>query len=308
MKRAIMMVAALSLVSCAAAKRLSQGNITAEDVQAATKAFKAISSLTEEIRPDQEYYVGRSIATNILAKEGYKYEDKEAIARGELEGITRYVNDVGGVLVAAAMEMPAEKGDRPAPVAGWHFTVIQSDSINAFAAPGGYVFITSAAVKLAKSEDELACVLAHEIAHVRRGHALGNIKKSRYASVSSDLLQAAGTATLSPEQVKQLNSLMEGMINDTLDALFVKGYSRDTEFEADHLGVQIAAKAGYDPSAMGRFLTTLAKTQDTGKGGFFATHPPANDRLAKLKDLMAVAVPVPKVRVTRFSAAIASLK
>ena len=308
MKRALMIIAALGLGSCAAAKRLSHGNITAEDVKSATKAFKAISSLSEEIRPDQEYYVGRSIATNILAKESYKYEDKDAIARGELAGITKYVNDVGGVLVATELEIPAQKGDRPAPVAGWHFTVISSDSVNAFAAPGGFIFVTTGAVKTAKSEDELACVLAHEIAHVRRGHALGNIQKSRYASVSSDVLQAAGTATLSPEQVKQLNSLMEGMINDTLDALFVKGYSRDTEFEADHLGVEIAAKAGYDPAAMGRFLTTLSKTQDTGKGGFFATHPAPNDRLAKLKDLMAATVAVPKIRVSRFNTAVALIK
>jgi beta-barrel assembly-enhancing protease len=309
MNRFVIALAAASLMSCAAAKRLSQGKITADDIKTATNAVKAVQSLTEEVRPDQEYYVGRSVATNILAKQEYKYLDKEAIARGELAGITRYVNHVGLVVSAAAMDMPRKSGDRPAPVAGWHFTVIQDDAVNAFAAPGGFVFVTTGAVKLAKSEDELACVLAHEVAHVLRGHALGNIKKSRFAGVSSDLLQAAGTATLTPEQVNQLNGLLEGLIEDTLDALFVKGYSRDTEFEADRLGVEIASKAGYDPGAMNRFLTSLGKQQDTGKGGFFATHPAASERMQKIEGAIAgKTVNVPKVRVDRFEAAIAKLK
>ncbi len=303
------MALCLALVSCATVDRIRSGNITASDVQTATKVVKGISSLNEEIRPEQEYYVGRSVATNILAKHDYQYLDRDAIARGQLEGATRYVNDIGGLLAAAALESH-RAGDRPAPIGGWHFVVVKSDLINAFAAPGGYVFVTSAAVKLAKSEDELACVLAHEVAHVVRGHALGNIQKSRLANVSSDVLQAAGRETLSPAQVAQLNKLLDGIIQDTLDALFVKGYSRDTEFEADRLGVQIAAAAGYDPSAMGRFLDSLAKMQNTGNGGFFATHPKASERIDRLADEMKRHGPVvvPKARLARFATATQEVK
>ncbi len=307
--RRLAFVALAATLSCATVDRIRSGNITASDIQTATKVVKGIQSLNEEIRPEQEYYVGRSVATNILAKHDYKYLDKAAIERGDLSGVTRYVNDVGNVVAAAAMETHRD-GDRPAPIAGWHFVVVESDLINAFAAPGGFIFITTAAVKTARSEDELACVLAHEVAHVVRGHALGNIQKSRLAGVSSDVLQAAGREALSPEQVNQLNGLLEGIIQDTLDALFVKGYSRDTEFEADRLGVEIAARAGYDPQAMTRFLQTLAKEQDTGKGGFFATHPAATDRLAKLANEMPkyAAVTVPKVRVSRFKTAIETVR
>jgi beta-barrel assembly-enhancing protease len=303
-RNTILGIAALAL-SCATVDRIRSGNVTATDVQSATKIVKGIGSLNEEIRPEQEYYVGRSVATNILAKHNYRYLDKEAIGRGELVGMTRYVNDVGSVVALGAMDTHRD-GDRPAPLSGWHFVVVQSDLINAFAAPGGFIFVTTAAVKTAQSEDELACVLAHEIAHVIRGHALGNIQKSRLANVSSDVLQAAGRETLTPEQVAQLNSLLEGLIQDTLDALFVKGYSRDTEFEADRLGVELAAHAGYDPQAMTRFLKTLASEQDTGKGGFFATHPAASDRLARLADQMPkyAAVMVPKIRVARFKTAV----
>ena len=300
--------AALAL-SCATVDRIRSGNLSASDLQTAGNIVKSVKSLSEEIRPEQEYYVGRSVATNILAKHDYRYLDKAAITRNELVGMTKYVNDVGNVVALAAMGTHRD-GDRPAPLAGWHFIVVQSDLINAFAAPGGYVFVTTAAVKTAQSEDELACVLAHEIAHVIRGHALGNIQKSRLANVSSDVLQAAGRETLSPQQVAQLNSLLEGLIQDTLDALFVKGYSRDTEFEADRLGVELAAHAGYDPQAMTRFLKTLAAQQDTGKGGFYATHPAASDRLAKLADQMPryAAVTVPRIRVTRFRAAVDAVR
>ena len=304
------MVFPWALAGCGAVKKLAKGEApSASDVQEAVATVKKVSSLTEEIRPDQEYYVGRAVATNILARHEYKYEDKPAIERGELEGLTLYVNQVGQIVAAAAME-DHRSGDRPAPVAGWHFVVVDSDKINAFAAPGGYVFITTAAVKTARSEDELASLLAHEVAHVTRGHALGNIQKSRYADVSADLLQAAGSATLTPEQVNQLNSLLEGIINDTLEAMFVKGYSRDTEFEADRLGVEYAGKAGYDPTAMKRFLDTLAKQQATSEGGFYATHPSTKERQDKLAAIASAnaATAVPKVRTTRFQTAVAKLK
>jgi len=309
-KRIMFGAALLALSGCGAVQKLSKGQApSVSEVEQAVETVKKVSSLTEEIRPDQEYYVGRAVATNILARHEYKYLDKPAIDRGELDGMTLYVNQVGLMVAAAAMEAH-RSGDRPAPIAGWHFMVVESDKINAFAAPGGYVFITTAAVKTAKSEDELANLLAHEVAHVIRGHALGNIQKSRYADVSADLLQAAGTATLSPEQVNQLNSLLEGIINDTLEAMFVKGYSRDTEFEADRLGAEYAGKAGYDPTAMRRFLDTLAKQQATSEGGFYATHPSTKERQDKLAAVASAnpAVAVPKVRTSRFQTAVAKLK
>jgi predicted Zn-dependent protease len=310
MRALLLSAALLALAGCAAATKLARGQqLTASDVSQAVDTVKKISSLAEEIRPDQEYYVGRAVATNILARHEYRYLDRPAIQRGELDGLTRYVNQVGQIVAASAMET-RRSGDRPAPIAGWHFVVVESDKINAFAAPGGYVFITTSAVKTARSEDELANLLAHEIAHVTRGHALGNIQKSRYAGVSADLLQSAGAATLSPQQLEQLNGLLEGIINDTLEAMFVKGYSRDTEFEADRLGAEIAANAGYDPTAMARYLDSLAKRQATSEGGFFATHPSTKERKDKLAAHARanVAVAVPKVRTTRFEAAVAKLK
>jgi beta-barrel assembly-enhancing protease len=279
-----------------------------KDVDTVSKVTNAITDLNKDLTPENEYYVGRSVATNILAKHQYKYVDSDAIRSEKLEGLTLYVNQVGQILAAAALSTQ-RSGDRPTPIAGFHFTVVDSDALNAFAAPGGYIFVTTAAVKAAKSEDELAAILAHEIAHVVRGHALGTIKKSRYANISKDALKASGA--MSDKELGQLTELLEGAIDDMVDAFFVKGYSRDTEFEADQVGVDIVAAAGYDPGAMVRYLNTLKSSQKTGSGGFYATHPSAADRISKI-DLqlkkLGASKSVPKVRVERFLAASSELR
>jgi predicted Zn-dependent protease len=276
---ALLAALCLAATSCGSVSRIAGGDVRLSDVETAGAVAKTITDMNKDLTPENEYWVGRSVATNILAKHDYKYANAGAIQSGNLEGITAYVNNVGAVLAAAALET-GRKGDRPAPIAGFHFTVVESDTINAFAAPGGYIFVTTAALKAAKSEDELAAILAHELAHVVRGHALGTIKKSRYANMSKDLLKASGA--LSPEQIGQLTVLLEGAIDDMIDAFFVKGYSKETEYEADAVGLAIMQKAGYDGSAFLRYLETLKARQKTGSGGFYATHPAASDRIGKL--------------------------
>jgi predicted Zn-dependent protease len=300
-KRVLIAAAVLSTASCSFLKKTvnveSEGNVA--------EAVKEIQDLRKEMTPENEYYVGRSVATNILAKNDYRYVGVDEIAAGRMDELTEYVNAVGQIVVAAAMERNTDS-DRPAPIGGWHFIVVDNDSINATAAPGGFVFVTSGALRLAKSEDELAGLIAHEIAHVVRGHALGSIKKSRYATLSKDLLDSS--VQVNGEGITQLTGLMEGGIDDMLDAMFVNGYSKDTEFEADRIGMELAAKAGYDPRAMVAFLSRMQQTQDTGSGGVYATHPKASDRMAKLKEkLPKNRVAIPDIRKLRFQAAIASL-
>ncbi|HUH01630.1 MAG TPA: M48 family metallopeptidase, partial [Kofleriaceae bacterium] len=285
MKRVLIVAAALSAASCSFIKK----NVTVEGNVA--DAVRKIQDLRKDLTPENEYYVGRSVATNILAKNDYRYVGAAEIAEGRMDPLTEYVNQVGQIVVAAAMERNTDS-DRPAPIAGWHFIVVDDDRVNATAAPGGFVFVTTGALRLARSEDELAGLIAHEIAHVVRGHALGSIKKSRYAKMSKDLLDS--TVQINGEGITQLTGLMEGGIDDMLDAMFVKGYSKDTEFEADRIGMELATKAGYDPRAMIAYLQRMQKNQDTGDGGFYATHPKASDRITKLKEKLpktTVAVP-----------------
>ncbi len=294
---ALLACAALPLASCSFLKShvTMEGNVV--------NAAKKINDLRKDLTPENEYYVGRSVATNILAKNDYRYVGAGEIAQGGMDPLTQYVNDVGQVVVAAALET-SHKGDRPAPLAGWHFIILESDTINATSAPGGFVFVTRAAIDLAQSEDELAAVLAHEVAHVVRGHALGTIKKSRWAGMSKELLDSS--VQIDAQGVSKLTDLLDGGIDDMIDAMFVKGYSRDTEFEADKRGFEIVEHAGYDPGAMISYLERLGQHQDTGKGGFYDTHPKASDRISRLKKKLKKHRPaVPQVRIARFRAAIA---
>ena len=294
MNRRLVVAAALLLAGAAAC----HFSLTPE---ALYHAAKGINDARKELTPENEYYVGRSVATNLLDKSHYAYLDRDAITADRLDGLTSYVNLVGNTLVFAAMDTP-RSDDRPSPVAGWHFTILDDATINAFSAPGGYVFITKGAVLAAHDEDELAAVLAHEIAHVVRGHALGSISKSRWANVTA-------TVSVGPQQLSELSSTFTGAMGDMINSIMVKGYSRDTEFEADAVGLAILAHAGYDPQAFTRFLTTLKSKQTTGSGGFSSTHPKAEDRIAKLTSRIAKlpAAPTAAVRTSRFTTAVASI-
>ena len=296
-----MATAALLVLATGVTCKLS---LTPESVK---NTYNAVKDARKDLTPENEYYVGRAVATNLLARHEYRYLDRDALQDGELDGVTAYVNRVGHVVAAAAMESRRE-GDRPAPLSGWHFIVIEDDeTINAFAAPGGWVFITTAALSAARSEDQLAAILAHEVAHVVRGHALGSIKKSRWAGVAKTALDS--TVELDAEALGGLTKVFEGAMDDMLDATLVKGYSRDTEFEADRVGLAIMARAGYDPGAFVAYLEKLSKQQETGSGGLFATHPRADDRIEKLSKRVAKLGrrKPPKKRTARFREATRTL-
>ncbi len=270
------------------------------------KSWHAYQDAKKDLTPENEYYVGRSVATNLLSRASYKYIEADAFKTGELGPTTAYVNAVGNVLAATAMGSP-RKGDRPSPIAGWHFVIIDDDTINAFAASGGFILVNKGLIKAARSEDELAAVLAHEIAHTVRGHALGSIKKARMAGVYKEMLDS--TVQLDEAQLGSLTKAFEGAMDDMIDGLVVKGYSRDTEFEADRVGLQIMTDAGYDPQAFIRLLETLKEETGGKGGGFSATHPSAADRIAKLQSAVDKLEhhKVPKVRKERFKTAIESL-
>lgn len=288
----LVLVASLALPTC----KLS---LTPDSVK---QTYDAVTDAQKDLTPENEYYVGRAVATNLLSKHEYKYLDADALGEGRLEGATAYVNRVGNLVAYAAMETTRD-GDRPSPIAGWHFTIVEDDTINAFAAPGGFIFITTAALAAAKNEDQLAAILAHEVAHVVRGHALGSIKKSRWAGVAKTALDSS--VELDEQALGDLTKAFEGALDDIVDSVLVKGYSRDTEFEADRLGAEIMAAAGYNPKAFTRYLKKLRKSQDTGSGGMSSTHPSAADRIGKLKKVVGK-LPQPEIpaaRTERFAAA-----
>ena len=292
----LLLVASMLAMSC-------KVQLTPESL---SKSWHAYQDAKKDLSPENEYYVGRSVTTNLLSRASYKYVDADAYQTGELGKTTAYVNAVGNVLAAAAMGAPRES-DRPSPIAGWHFVIVDDDQINAFAASGGFIIVNKGLIKAAQSEDELAAVLAHEVAHTVRGHAIGSIKKARMAGVYKEMLDS--TVQLDEAQLGSLTKAFEGAMDDMIDSMVVKGYSRDTEFEADRVGLAIMVGAGYDPNAFISLLETLEKKQGGGKGGFSATHPSPKDRIAKLKAEAAKyqAVKAPAIRTERFKSALAEL-
>jgi predicted Zn-dependent protease len=182
--------------------------------------------------------------------------------------VTEYVNRVGQKLAAVS--------DRP--TVDYDFTVLDSDLINAFAVPGGYLFVTRGLLDNIDDEAELAMVLGHEIAHVAALHGVQMIQKEMGQNALS-LLGTIGAALVAgPEAM-----LMVANTADLFSSLYLLGYSRDKELEADNLGLQYLMRAGYDPQASLRFLKQLESGDDDKKlrgwDLYFRTHPATTDRI-----------------------------
>ena len=178
--------------------------------------------------------------------------------------LTKYVTLVGSVLAKAS----------PRPDLKWEFIVLDTDGVNAFAAPGGLVHITKGALGLIKSEAELAGVLGHEIAHITKKHTVNAIKKSKATKIGTD------------EVGSRTNYLATVVADLVYDNIVENKWDRGDEDDADQEGVRLASKAGYNPAGLTAFLQKLMERNKDYKGskpnGMFSTHPDTRDRIAKI--------------------------
>jgi predicted Zn-dependent protease len=235
-------------------------------VSVATIAVKTTAKAAEASRPitdSEEYYIGRAVAARVLGTNRL-VQDPQLIL---------YVNEVG--------EAVARKSPRPNTFKGYHFAVLDTSVPNAFACPGGIIFVTRGLVEMCGSEDELAAVLAHEVGHIANKDGINSISKARWTQVLTTL--GTETAKQYAGAGGQLITLFEGSIDDVFKTIVVNGYSRDAEFAADAQAVITLKKAGYDPKALEALLTKMMAKQGAGSSGIFKTHPPTSERLAKLK-------------------------
>jgi predicted Zn-dependent protease len=178
--------------------------------------------------------------------------------------------------VAAIGKKLAIVSDRPR--LAFDFTVLDTDLINAFAAPGGYIFVTRGLLEEVGSEAELAAVLGHEIAHVCAWHSIGMIQKQMGYGTLNTLGAIAAGISLGPEAL-----IMVAQTANLFTELYLSGYSRENELEADHVGLRYTMSAGYDPRAALSFfekLSALEKQAGADKWkSYFASHPPTRDRI-----------------------------
>jgi hypothetical protein len=196
----------------------------------------------EELNTPEEYTVGREVAASILAD--YKIWDANP-------ALTAYLN-----LICAAIVINSPD---PSLYNGYHAAILDSPEINAFATPGGHILVTRGLVAAAATEDALAAVIAHEIAHIQLRHGLRAIQTNRDAEDWFAQFTLSGAQTIA------------GAINS--------GFSQTQEFDADITALSLLAAAGYSPQGLIEMLNQLKKIQPGISGGFNSSHPSPTSRL-----------------------------
>ncbi len=268
MMRALFFLASLGIAASAQAQfKLPDLNIN-RLLDTAKNVGKAVREPTES----EEIGIGNDVAARLLGAAPLM-----ADARTQ-----EYVNRVGRWLA-----LQSERPDLP-----WHFGVLDAPQVNAFAVPGGTVFITRGLLAKLTSVAELAGVLSHEIVHVVKKHHLKAIQKGAMASLSAD---AAGPA------LNNVNPQARAKLISFGTEMYSRGLDKGDELEADRLGVVIAARGGYDPYGLPAVLQTLQamNAKDSALALMFKTHPaPAErlDALGRMQDLLDAYSAQPQLR------------
>jgi predicted Zn-dependent protease len=225
------------------------------DVNRIIDTAKNVGKATLEIGEKDEISIGNDMAARLLG----------AAPLVDDPALQQYVNRVGRWLAAQT-----ERPDLP-----WQFGVLESADVNAFAVPGGTIFVTRGLLAQMKSEAELAGALAHEIGHVLKKHHLKAIQKNAQAALAGEALNLALKDQRSAARDKLLSAGSE---------LYARGLDKSDELEADRLGVVIAARGGYDAYGLPAVLQTLQamNPQDSSLALMFKTHPAPEERLEAL--------------------------
>ncbi|WP_084604448.1 M48 family metalloprotease [Desulfonatronum thioautotrophicum] len=262
------------------------GVLDDEQARAVARVATALGRSFEDITPEQEFYIGRTVGATILGSYA-PYADPAA---------TSYINLVG-TLVSLSSDMPETFG-------GYHFMILDSDEINAFAAPGGLIFVTRGMLRCCTSEDAVAAVLAHEIGHIQHRHGIQTIQRARVTSAFT-ILAAEGARTLGGRDLVQLTEIFEESVSDVINTLAVNGYSRSAEREADRSAVMILDRAGYDSAALVNMLEVMDTKLTPGGLDFARTHPAPASRIRDIRPILpALRTSDPALRQERFLTAL----
>ena len=238
------------------------GHIDAKTADAIIRSGEAIGKAFEDITPEQEYYIGRAVGANILAT--YKLQANRP-------DLVAYANRICNALII--------NSPRPEIFNGYRLNVLDSDEINAFATPGGHIFITRGLIASTSSEDTLAAVIAHEIAHIQLQHGLKAIKNSRVTQAILVTGTSAASVAAGSYNLSEMVDVFNDSINEIITTMVTNGYSRTQEFEADTMAMELMALAGYEPSSLIEMLRVLERNQPGRPGGFNKTHPAPGQRI-----------------------------
>ncbi|MFH0952715.1 MAG: M48 family metalloprotease [Verrucomicrobiota bacterium] len=274
------------------ATALGQGSgvLTPQQAESINRTATAVEKTFQDITPEQEYYIGRSVAATVLNT--YKPYDRDAA--------NDYLNLLGQAL--------AQASDKPETFGGYHFLILETDEINAFSAPGGLVMISRGMIRCCKDEDALAAVLAHEIGHVQNQHGLRAIKKGRLTGALT-ILAVESAKNLGGQDLAQVTKAFEDSITDITSTLMNTGYARTSEYQADQAAVTIMRRVGYNPQALVDMLREMQKRWDPNGPGFAKTHPAPDVRIAQVEKMLGPTSPVTETaaRQKRFTKAVGQI-
>ncbi|MDR3160425.1 MAG: M48 family metallopeptidase [Spirochaetaceae bacterium] len=270
---------ALPLIALAPAACVSSGSsgsprealstissIARETSGAVNRMESALSKLNEEEATSEDgYYIGRAVGANILTI--YPPWERNP-------GLTAYLNKICAAIVI--------NSPQPELYAGYHVMILDSPEINAFATPGGHIFLTRGIVASAASEDALAAVIAHEAAHIQLQHSLDLINNLR---LLQNLTEVADTAAdiASRALSQERKQLFSDSVRELVNTMIRNGYSQAQEFDADKTALSLMASAGYNPVSFSDMLSALDRAQAKTPGGFNTTHPSPRLRLANVE-------------------------
>jgi len=270
-KLAALLLTVCFLVQAAYSQGQSQGKNNSGTSGSSAQGFsdsafsdmdKAFNNVESDATPQDAYYLGRAVAANILA--AYK----PYTANQEL---TRYLNRICQTLVI--------NSSQPASFQGYHVIILDSSEFNAFATPGGHIFVTKKLVETATSEDMLAAVIAHELAHIMLKHGIKLVDNMGLANEATIAANKATDLTGNSAAAQRL-MLYRNSVTQILDTMMKSGYSKPQEFEADLMAAELLAASGYNPKALSEILRILQQVQTSQRGGFNTTHPSPSERIA----------------------------
>jgi beta-barrel assembly-enhancing protease len=249
----------LSAIAAFSVNAYAQFRLPSIDINKMVDTVKNVGKAVKDIDEPEEIGIGRDVASRLLGAAPLVPDAR----------MQRYVNQVGRWLAAQT-----ERPDLP-----WQFGVLDHSNVNAFAVPGGTIFITRGLLDKMRNEAELAGVLGHEIVHVLKKHHLKAIQKGAQTALAGDAMSAAIRDRAGPARDKLIAFGTE---------MYSRGLDKSDELEADRLGIVIAARAGYDAYGLPSVLQTLQaiSAQDSAVALMFKTHPAPGERLDSISQKM----------------------
>lgn len=227
----------------------------------------SIDKATKDYSPMEEYYLGRSVMANALGKMPLLKND-----------FALYLNRIGNYLALFSA--------RPYTYKGFHIGILASDDVLAFSAPGGHILLSKGLILQLNNEDELAAIIAHELVHIEKNHALQAIRRSGVSEIGIN----TGLALISFfTQNQDLRNAMDNyneLVGEYAELVINGSYNKEQEIESDQGAVAILTKAGYDPNALAHALGLIKKH---GSEGGWLSHHPADDHRISLLPQNAVA-------------------